>query len=870
MDKNIVWKWLLLVALVIMSAAVLSGGINLGIDLNGGTSFTLEIDRDDLQKQIRESAEEGEELSPQEAERQAARRLKEARQQAMEVIGNRVDGMGIANATVYVTGEDRIVLELPGIDTESRDRVRNILNKVAKLTFQLVHEENAQLVSDVLDSGDAPPGYERGSLPLERRAGKLVEVPCFIKLDEEKTIDGNSAETPEQIAARRRAVARFGNPPAYTDFMLMKQVVPGGSKEGYRPYYIERRVQMRGDHISDAGARITEMGGNIVSLAFSGPGKKTFGDVTEAYSPNGSKNRGKDGRQLAVIMDGRLYSAPVLQTAIFDGRAQIEGSFTQDEAVHLSNVLRAGALPVKVNVLQEQTIDPTLGKDSVESGKRAIMAAGVVVLVFMVLYYLVSGIVADIAMIFTMILLPLGMVCVAGFLGIFAETGGATGDWGDAFALPVLTLPGIAGILLTIGMAVDANVLIFERMREEFRTDKRTWAAVNAGYDRAFVTILDANVTTLLTGIILFLFGSGAIRGFAVTMCGGILVSMYAALVVTRMIFTTFVPKKGTAAIRMLSILPDKVNINFVGKRGIAVVFSILVIGGSWGMFAKNVSEDPTRILGVDLLGGTTQTYNLPEGVSEGPDVGVVRTALTEAGVNDAKIQYQGNIQGTESYLVVTAADEFADTVRDVILNKPGSLGLTAETAGFTFRDQMQVGSQIGSEMRTRAISSIVIALIVMILYISWRFQFGFALGAIAALAHDVLVTVGVYCLLGRQLNLTIIAALLTIVGYSVNDTIVVFDRIREDLKNSGGKSFDILANMSINRTLSRTILTSFTTLLVTGLLLFLGGGAINDFALALCIGVLVGTYSSIFVATPVVLACYKNKKPEINTPSTV
>ncbi len=412
--------------------------------------------------------------------------------------------------------------------------------------------------------------------------------------------------------------------------------------------------------------------------------------------------------------------------------------------------------------------------------------------------------------------------------------------------LPSLTLYGIAGIVLTVGMAVDANVLTFERMREEWKVGESVSGSINAGYNKAFSTILDANVTTLLTAAILFWQGSGPIRGFAVTLAAGILVSMFIVLVMTRLFFNTLADYNLIKSLKMMSIpVLQNANFNFLGGRKFAAVLSLLVIAGTWGLFLKKGDAN----LGVDFTGGTVMAFEF----DQKQDKAIVLESLASVGFPTAKVGYETDMSGKE-FLEVKVGVSGAEA-------ESALTAVTALEGNYQDVKNDSVGSQIGKELQSKGIKAIIFALIGIIIYISIRFEFAFAMGAIAALAHDVLITIGVYCALGYELSMPIIAALLTIVGYSVNDTIVVFDRIREDLKLEKGKSYKEIANLSINQTLSRTVLTSFTTLLTVVMLLVFGGGAVKDFALALCIGIMVGTYSSIFVATPVVLFWHKEEK---------
>ncbi len=645
--------------------------------------------------------------------------------------------------------------------------------------------------------------------------------------------------------AYRDELRRFA-PHEGTEFMLERDQGPDGSTV-YRAYYIETAQQLTGKAIANAHIDYDNMSRPQIALEFNRAGRRRFAQVTRDYAPRGEKNRDSDaGRQLAIILDGTLYSAPEIRTEIPNGRAEITGRFSVTEATRLSNVLRTGSLPAPVRIVEERTVDPSLGRDSIRSGVRAAAVGGVIVVAFMMAYYLLAGVIADIALLLDILILPLGAVLVSGFLGVLTRT--STGGAGQA-ALPTLTLPGIAGIVLTIGMAVDANVLIFERIREEQRTGKKLGAAISAGYEKAFSTIVDANLTTLLTAVIMFWKGSGPVRGFAITLSAGILVSMFTAIVFTRQLFDLLAAKTRLSSVRMMAWVRDT-SIDFLGKRKVAAVFSILLIAVTWTLFAVRGEAN----FGIDFVGGSSLTI----GFDEKQPVETVRAALAAAGVGEANIQYQRphGSAGTGADEILVVKVPFQD-------GAAASATITGQFAasGYRVLQEDSVGPQIGTELKRKGVVALLWSFVGIILYISWRFEFAFAAGAIAALLHDALITVGIFCLLGRQLSMPMIAAVLTIVGYSVNDTIVVFDRIREDLKLLRGRKYSEIANLSINQTLGRTLLTSVTTLLSVLALLIFGGGAINDFALMLFIGILVGTYSSIFIATPVVLLWHPDRK---------
>ncbi len=822
------WKWAALGLITVWSLALVTPvkeKVKLGLDLKGGTSFTVEVDRDEIRKQVLEGDES---LGGAKLNSAVESKVEISRDIAIEVIRGRIDGLGIAEPEIYPLLDDRVVIRLPGVDVDKRAEAKDSIQSVAFLQFRLVHTDSGAWVRELAGSGLAPKGFKLTTYRDE---------PVYIR-------DSATARAEEMDATYWAELKRFGTK-RNAEFMLQKDNAQDGSTL-YRPVYVEIRAQMTGSDVQSAQIEYNQNNMPYISMTFNKKGAENFGRVTGAYAPNGDNNMGNEvGRQLAIILDGKLYSSPTIQEAIYGGNAQITGSFTMEECQRIVNVLNAGALPVPVRIVEERTVDPTLGRDSIQSGVRALTYGSIAVVAFMLIYYMTAGLIADISLLFVLLLLPFGMWFSSGCLGLFSLVGAKPG-------LPVLTLPGIAGIVLTIGMAVDANVLIFERIREELRTGKSVFGSITAGYSKAFSTIMDANVTTLLTAVILFWQGSGAIRGFAVTLTAGILVSMLMVLVFTRLFLETLAEKTKIKSLKMLSIIKANTKIDFVGKRKIAAVVSILIILISWSFFIQKGQDN----FGVDFTGGSAITFRF----EEKQDVEVIRAALTKAGIKDSALQYQREIAATEGM-------ELPETFEVKVGYEDGTLALDTMLASFSkhgYKDIANdtVGPQIGEELKKKGVMALVWALVGIIIYISIRFEFAFAVGAIVALLHDVLITVGIYCLFGRQLSLPIVAALLTIVGYSVNDTIVVFDRIREDIKLLKGKaSYREIANLSINQTLSRTVLTSLTTLLTVTMLLLFGGGAINDFALALFIGIIVGTYSSIFVATPVVLLWHKEKK---------
>jgi SecD/SecF fusion protein len=817
-SKNGFWHWLILLALAMMSVwLVTTNPINLGIDLAGGFSFTLQVEEETLV-----ANNDGKPLTDEDR--------KDAQERALEVIRNRIDGSGIKEAVIYPEpGSLRIIMQIPGVGEEERKEIEETLKQQAYLAFRTVHKDNSALTYKNFTEGKAPRGYVVVPEQVQLNDGRTSTQYSYMRATAE---EGDVAEG-EVAYAMGPELWRFASVGASYEFMLSKETENGVEK--FTPFYVAVKEDMSGEYVETASVTYDQLGRPQVSVSFDSEGKNKFGNITQDLAPGGRLNPNQsDRRQLAIVLDDTLYSAPNINEPIMQGSAVISGGFDAAEAQQLAVVLRAGSLPAPVEVLTSTIISPTLGQASIDSGIRAMLIGSIAVIIFMFIYYMMAGFVVNVALILDVILLPLGMVTAAGFLGIFVNVGApSTG------ALPTLTLPGIAGLILTIGMAVDANVLIFERIREEQREGKRFSSAVTAGFEKVTSTILDANVTTLLVAVILFLQGSGPIRGFAVTLTAGILVSMYTALIFTRLVFNLLAEKSKIDHLKMLSIIPANTHIDFISKRKICGVLSLVVILGVGGLFFNKGMDN----YGVDLTGGWSFLY---ESDQSAHSLESLEEALAAVGVQDPHMGYQSDIgDATKQVLEVKVKIDEGEKALET---------LNAELGEGTLLQENKVGSQVGSEMRSRGVKAIVWALIGIIIYITFRFEFGYALGTIAALIHDVIITVGIYCALGNQMSLPIIAALLTIVGYSANDTIVVFDRIREDVKLLKNKTFKEIANISINHCLGRTLMTSITTLLTVVMLLIFGGGAIRDFALALFIGVIVGTYSSVFIATPVML----------------
>ena len=631
----------------------------------------------------------------------------------------------------------------------------------------------------------------------------LIQLPGITDRERAKDIVGKTAHLEFKIVS--------------DDPDLIKRASEGEKIEGYELKYIEveegkkeallveEDAVLTGDMLVDATTEFSQQGFGqpYVSLELNDKGGDMFSDITGTNV----------GKRLAIVLDGEVDTAPVIRERIPSGRAQITGNFSVQEAKDIALVLRAGALPAPVNIIEERSVGPALGQDSVEKGIRAILIGGACVLLFMAIYYLIAGVVADLALV-------LNILIITGALSYFGAT---------------LTLPGIAGLVLTIGMAVDANVLIFERIREESKLGKSLKAAIHAGYDKAFWTILDANVTTLITALILFQFGTGPVRGFATTLSIGILASMFTALVVTRLVMDLITTVNAKMTRLPMMQFFSQPNIQFVKIRKIMYAVSFIVIVAGMSIFVQRGINN----YGIDFTGGTLQQFKFNEEVP----VSEVRGVLAKMGLGETAIQEFGG--GKE--FIIRSFGEKTKEIENGLADKFGK-------NSFEVMRVETVGPAVGEDLRRAAIKALIFAMVGICIYISFRFEFRFAITAIIALAHDVLVSLGLIAFTGREISLPVIAALLTIVGYSINDTIVLFDRIREDRKFMRKASQEEIINTSINQTLSRTVLTSLTTLMVVLALFIVGGKVISDFSFVLLVGILVGTYSSIFIASPLLI----------------
>jgi len=735
-----------------------AGKIHLGLDLQGGISFTMKMDTNAL-------------LSAQSDTNKLARPqdISTAINQAVEVLRKRVDKLGVAEPVLQPEGTDRILVQLPGLSEEHQKEATVLLSKPAYLEFRIVHEQSETL----LQQGIVEPGYEI-----------LTEVN-------------------EQANGQKK---------------LTK-------------YLVRRHAEMVGG-IKDAGVTRDNMGNPKINFTLDSAGAERFGQIT----------RENIGKQLAIVLDGELQTAPFIHSAIEGGSGEITGSYTEQKAFQIANVLQ-NPLKAPLSIISSSLVDPTLGKDTINGGIKAALYGVILVAGFMLIYYMLAGAVANVALILNIIIL-MGVMCSVG---------------------TTFTMPGIAGVVLTIGMAVDANVLIFERIREEWGKGKSLRGALEAGYDRAFGTIFDSHVTTLISSIILIFMGTGSVKGFGVTLTIGVAASLFTALVVTRLIFDWLLSKNLIKEVKMLHLIRGT-KIDFMRWAVPAFVASwlLIAIGISYGFHR---GQD---VLGVEFAGGDTVTMAFDP--AHKPDLDKVREAATKASAAEVLAGYQHDVTGGNETLRIT--------VRDFGKQEgPGSVSPGQKVANqlqqdfsdskFTVRGIDHVGATVSGELSKAAILASLLAMFGILIYVAFRYEFSFAVGAVVAIIHDVLMTLGWYFLAGRELNATTVAAVLTIIGFSINDTIVIFDRIREDLKLGVRGSFKEIVNQALNQTLSRTLITSGTVFLATLSLYIFGGGVINDFAFAFLVGILTGTYSSIYIASALVLWWHKGQRPSIGASAT-
>ncbi len=717
------------------------GRLQLGLDLKGGVAFTLE------------AAE-----TPGEAIDDYQR--KEKLQKAIEIIGARVNGLGVAEPIIRPIGENRIEIQLPGVSTKDNPEVVNQVKAPARLDFRLVHA-SASPGPNV----ETPAGYEIKTLDWEGRKGETGTEELFVK----------------------------------------------------------RIPEMTGEMVSNSFARPDMYGKPEVILEFTSDGKKRFAEVTRVIAEI-SQRGGPLGR-LAIVLDGKLYSAPTVREEINSTSAQITGSFSDREAINLANVLN-NPLDVELRVMEQYEVGPTLAADAIISARNAFIVSTALTIGFMLVFYTLGGVVAAIGM----------GVNVLITLGVMASIGAT------------LTMPGIAGIVLTLAMSVDSNILIFERMREELKLGKTLGTALEAGFDKAWSAILDSNVTTLLVAVVMIVLGTGPVKGFGVTLTIGIFTTMFAAVVISKLILEWLIHGEVTKKLPMFSVLQNT-SYDFLSFTKAAVIGTVVVLVVGIGALVYKGHE----IYGIDFAGGDMATLNF----SKKADLASLRSAAAKAGFKEVNFSYQQPL-GTEREVlrVTTPFDQGQKVVQALQQAQPDA---KFEVAGTT-----RIGASVGKEIQWNALKSVLAALVLILVYVAFRFEMGYGIGAVVATVHDLVLTVGVFVLFDRQFNASMVAAILLIAGYSINDTIVVFDRIREELKLNPIGTLREVINRALNLTLSRTIITGGTTFLTAITLILTTTGDVNDIAFTLLIGVLTGTFSSLFIATPVFYWWHKGDRKHV------
>ena len=669
---------------------------------------------------------------------------KQALDQASSVIRKRLDTLGTREISIQPEGVDRLRIQIPGLEGPAVAQTRNQISQVAKLTFHLVPPNAQEILEEAAANG--------GKLPFKY----AEDYQILPKLERDPT-----------------------------------------GKEVNSREVVERKVAMSGKHVTHASRGIEQMGDSVVNLDFDDEGRHEFADITSANV----------GRQFAIVLDNVVRSSPVIQEAMTTGFCRISGgNMTPLECDELASVLQ-NPLENPIKMLDERSVDASLGADSIRTGLRAGIIALILVISFMSIYYRVSGLIAVLA-------LAVNLVLLFGLLAQFHFT---------------LTLPGIAGIVLTIGMAVDANVLIYERIRDELALGKPARTAIDTGFEKAFSAIFDSNITTLIPAVVLAYLGTGPLRGFAVTLVLGIVANLFAALVVSRNAFDWILSGTENPNLHMMQFIKSP-RFDFLKLRGagLALSLAVLVLG------AVAVSVRGQALLGVDFRGGdaVTMTYQKPV------EVGDLRRVLLDAGFKDFTLQ---PAPLSQALLVQTEEQQGERAAQVLQQNFP--------QAKFVASAVDKIGAQVGGEMKQKAILALLAGLFGILIYAAIRFEWSYALAAAVGQLHDVLIALSIMALLGRELTLPLVAAFLTIAGYSINDKIVVFDRIREGARLREKGTFYEVINRSLNLTLARTILTGSTCLLATGALIVFGGPVIHDFSLAMFIGIMSGIYSSHFIS---------------------
>ncbi|WP_173381412.1 MULTISPECIES: protein translocase subunit SecD [unclassified Fibrobacter] len=821
--------------------------INFGLDLAGGTSITLQIDQSGLK--------EGDDI-------------KDIQAQSLEIIRNRVDQYGLSEPQISPSGDDRILVELAGVDDST---AKALVGSTAKLEFKILAEADrfpqvvglidqylTRQTSDVTadsaatdstaakDSTVAAKDSAKDTAQLsdeELLGGKVAAAEAPKAEDSSKAATEEAAPATEVGKALSSYYMSFANGGFIAEEDIekvkklleldgVKKLIPrdlnfafGSGLEkisndspvkAKRLYLLKRRAEMGGDDIVNAQphrlADGVSAGEVAVTLKFGGIGPKKFSAVTAANV----------GKQMAIVLDNQVISAPRINERIPNGDAQITGLDDMAEANRLAVVLRAGALKAPMKIIESRTVGATLGEENIVQGFGSGAVGLILCLVFMVAYYRLGGLIASLGMV-------INTLVTAAVMSVFNAT---------------LTLPGIAGFILVVGMSLDANVIIYERIREELKAGLTARAAVAKGYERAFSAILDSNLTTVLTGLILYKIGTGSVKGFGLTLTIGILTSLFCAITLTRAILDWKLAKRDTTTLSIGNGIKaiNEANLQIIPHRKrFGLISTILIIASIACIVVKGFD------FSIDFTGGQVYTVQYQDNAKHESDL---NKALSAAGINGTRVRSLGGTSAN-SYQISMRASE--DAQFELKMNE--AFKKAGQECVIVAKDN--VGPTIGKELRFNAILSVILAWIGILLYVWFRFGkfgLGFGVAAVLGLVHDTIITLGFISAFSLSFDGALIASLLTMIGYSVNDTIVNFDRIRENTAIYGSANFGETINKSINQCFSRTMVTSLTTLFVCVILAVMGGSSIRDFGLVQCFGILIGTYSSVCICSPIVL----------------
>ena len=761
------------------------GRLKLGLDLQGGVSFTLKVDPTGA-----ESGEKG-------AGDKSSVSRSDMVNQALQVMEQRVNQFGVAEPVLRPVGDLSLEIQLPGEDAANNPDVIDSLKKPAKLEFRQVHRTERP--------AETEREHSLRSMPVDPMLGAASAISTYEVL----TIRDTDNKTGEVRVTR---------------------------------YYVRKTADATGKIIKAASGRSDDGISFYVDMKFTDEGSKKFGDLTAKIAEGNARSVG----QLAIVLDGKLQSAPTVRDAIRGGGATITGSFSREEAVELANVLN-NPLEFPLIIQDVTSVGPSLAKDAQGKSVVASLVAVGLVIFFMVGFYVWGGFIAILGMI-------LNLLMILGAMAYFGAT---------------ITLPGVAALVLTLGMAVDANILIFERVREEAALGKDRSVALREGYARATWTIIDANLTTLLTALILVFMGSGPIRGFGITLTIGIFTTVFTSLVTCRGLQELALSRGVMTRVFGLPVFRPTLDIPFLKFARIAFIASWLVIGLGLTQLAIKGKE----AFGKDFRGGESALVALAPGAAV--DTGKIAALAASIGLADTTVTVQTPVGGGEPTLRIEteltkdkSKGEFANVaaiVGAIQAKTPEVLKDRSASVDKLMLSKEAIGGSVSSELRSNAVWSVILALLGIGLYVSLRFETGFGVAAMVATLHDVLLTIALFVAFGGQFNATLIAAILLIIGYSINDTIVVFDRIREELQANPGRELRDVIHFAINRTLSRTTLTAATVFLCAVALWAFGAGDVRLYGEIFIYGVLTGTFSSIFIASPVFFWWHKGDRKGVD-----